>query len=134
MSIYTYIFTLWIVAFGFIIYNRTKSNSIILICACMITYLLIYMNNTNQNKIDKKNIHVQIVPWINQLTSSKNQDEIDRCYNIIRNYLFSSALSSPIDSDLMDIHNMIRKYKPNAPYASNIDKAEPYDISVGFRK
>ena len=134
MSIYTYIFTLWIVAFGFIIYNRTKSNSIILICVCMITYLLIYMNNTNQNKINKKNIHAQIVPWINQLKTAKNQDEIDRCYNIIRNYLFSNALSSPGDSDLMDIHNMIGKYKPITPYASNIDKAEPYDISVGFRK
>ena len=128
MNKYTFIFVFWIFIFGFIVYKRSKSDTVILLGALVITYI-IYKGPPNKSEEQKFDTYID--SWITTLITTKDPEEKDRSYNIIRNYLYSEALSNK-KIEYSKILNLIDKYKPTSPLPSNIDNNTQYDISVGF--
>ena len=127
MNKYTFIFAFWIFIFGLIVYKRSKSDTVILLAGIMITYVIYKKpSNIKENTFDK-----DIQSWIDNLTTTKDVQEIDRSYNIIRNYIYSKSLAND-NIEYSKLLSIIEKYKPNIPLPVNIDNNSQYDISVGF--
>ena len=127
MNKYTFIFVFWIFIFGLIVYKRSKSDTVILLAGIMITYVIYKKPSIiKENPFDK-----DIQSWIDNLTTTKDVQEIDRSYNIIRNYIYSKSLAND-NIEYSKLLSIIEKYKPNIPLPVNIDNNSQYDISVGF--
>ena len=127
MNKYTFIFVFWIFIFGLIVYKRSKSDTVILLAGIMITYVIYKKpSNIKENTFDK-----DIQSWIDNLTTTKDVQEIDRSYNIISNYIYSKSLAND-NIEYSKLLSIIEKYKPNIPLPVNIDNNSQYDISVGF--
>ena len=93
----------------------------------MITYVIYKKPSIiKENTFDK-----DIQSWIDNLTTTKDVQEIDRSYNIIRNYIYSKSLAND-NIEYSKLLSIIEKYKPNIPLPVNIDNNSQYDISVGF--
>lgn len=127
MNKYTFIFVFWIFIFGLIIYKRSKSDTVILLAGIMITYVIY----KKPSIIKENNFDKDIQSWIDNLTTTKDVQEIDRSYNIIRNYIYSKSLAND-NIEYSKLLSIIEKYKPNIPLPVNIDNNSQYDISVGF--
>tara|TARA_B100000427_G_scaffold328763_1_gene342702 strand:+ start:1033 stop:1434 length:402 start_codon:yes stop_codon:yes gene_type:complete len=127
MNKYTFIFVFWIFIFGLIVYKRSKSDTVILLAGIMITYVIYKKPSIiKENTFDK-----DIQSWIDNLTTTKDVQEIDRSYNIISNYIYSKSLAND-NIEYSKLLSIIEKYKPNIPLPVNIDNNSQYDISVGF--
>ncbi len=127
MNKYTFIFAFWIFIFGLIIYKRTKSDTVILLVGIMITYIIY-----NKPSVTKDEVFDEYIKsWIDNLTTTKDVQEIDRSYNIIRNYIYSKSLAND-NIEYSKLLSIIEKYKSNIPLPVNIDNNSQYDISVGF--
>ena len=81
--------------------------------------------------LDAKLLNKDIQSWIDNLTTTKDVQEIDRSYNIIRNYIYSKSLAND-NIEYSKLLSIIEKYKSNIPLPVNIDNNSQYDISVGF--
>jgi len=127
MNKYTFIFVFWIFIFGLIVYKRSKSDTVILLVGIMITYVIY----KKPSVIKEKTFDKYIQSWIDNLTTTKDVQEIDRSYNIIRNYIYSKSLAND-NIEYSKLLSIIEKYKPNIPLPVNIDNNSQYDISVGF--
>ena len=127
MNKYTFIFAFWIFIFGLIVYKRSKSDTVILLVGIMITYVIY----KKPSVIKEKTFDKYIQSWIDNLTTTKDVQEIDRSYNIIRNYIYSKSLAND-NIEYSKLLSIIEKYKPNIPLPVNIDNNSQYDISVGF--
>ena len=127
MNKYTFIFAFWIFIFGLIVYKRTKSDTVILLVGIMITYIIY-----NKPSVTKDEVFDEYIKsWIDNLTTTKDVQEIDRSYNIIRNYIYSKSLAND-NIEYSKLLSIIEKYKSNIPLPVNIDNNSQYDISVGF--
>ena len=116
MNKYTFIFVFWIFIFGLIVYKRSKSDTVILLAGIMITYVIYKKPSIiKENPFDK-----DIQSWIDNLTTTKDVQEIDRSYNIIRNYIYSKSLAND-NIEYSKLLSIIEKYKPNIPLPVNID-------------
>lgn len=127
MNKYTFIFVFWIFIFGLIVYKRSKSDTVILLAGIMITYVIY----KKPSSIKENNFDKDIQSWIDNLTTTKDVQEIDRSYNIISNYIYSKSLAND-NIEYSKLLSIIEKYKPNIPLPVNIDNNSQYDISVGF--
>ena len=127
MNKYTFIFVFWIFIFGLIVYKRSKSDTVILLVGIMITYVIY----KKPSVIKEKTFDKYIQSWIDNLTTTKDVQEIDRSYNIIRNYIYSKSLAND-NIEYSKLLSIIEKYKSNIPLPVNIDNNSQYDISVGF--
>ena len=127
MNKYTFIFAFWIFIFGLIVYKRSKSDTVILLVGIMITYIIY-----NKPSVTKDEVFDEYIKsWIDNLTTTKDVQEIDRSYNIIRNYIYSKSLAND-NIEYSKLLSIIEKYKSNIPLPVNIDNNSQYDISVGF--
>ena len=127
MNKYTFIFAFWIFIFGLIVYKRSKSDTVILLVGIMITYIIYKKPSVTKDEVFDE----YIKSWIDNLTTTKDVQEIDRSYNIIRNYIYSKSLAND-NVEYSKLLSIIEKYKPNIPLPVNIDNNSQYDISVGF--
>jgi len=127
MNKYTFIFAFWIFIFGLIVYKRSKSDTVILFVGIMITYIIYKKPSVTKDEVFDE----YIKSWIDNLTTTKDVQEIDRSYNIIRNYIYSKSLAND-NIEYSKLLSIIEKYKPNIPLPVNIDNNSQYDISVGF--
>tara|TARA_Y100000389_G_C17293736_1_gene429366 strand:+ start:381 stop:758 length:378 start_codon:yes stop_codon:yes gene_type:complete len=123
---------MWVSIFGFILYQRYASNTVLILCGCVMT-LFFYSDN---KVVDTQTIYENdknILVWLESLTSAKEQNEIDRCFNEVQNILHSDSMTeNKLNHEF--ISTIVDKYKPQIPLASNIDPADPYSIAVGFTK
>jgi len=127
MNKYTFIFAFWIFIFGLIVYKRSKSDTVILLVGIMITYIIYKKPSVTKDEVFDE----YIKSWIDNLTTTKDVQEIDRSYNIIRNYIYSKSLAND-NIEYSKLLSIIEKYKSNIPLPVNIDNNSQYDISVGF--
>jgi len=127
MNKHTFIFAFWIFIFGLIVYKRSKSDTVILFVGIMITYIIYKKPSVTKDEVFDE----YIKSWIDNLTTTKDVQEIDRSYNIIRNYIYSKSLAND-NTEYSKLLSSIEKYKPNLPLPVNIDNNSQYDISVGF--
>tara|TARA_Y100000389_G_C17468588_1_gene528072 strand:- start:3429 stop:3821 length:393 start_codon:yes stop_codon:yes gene_type:complete len=118
---------LWISVLTFITYIKYKSQYIIILFALIIT-VIYYLPSKQQSNIVFDN---DIQQWINQLENTKDDTEKDRCYNIIRNIVYSQSLSNNFKNH-KQILDIIHKYRPDLPLPSNMDNNTQYDIALGF--
>lgn len=133
MNQYTFILVIWVLAFGFIIYERTKSNLIILTCLSIITIILAKTESTNDVLPEILTKNTEMLEWIDSMFKSTNEDDRYRCYNEIRNMLYSDSLLKD-KTDHGYITAVIEKYKPELPIAHNHDLDTNYSISTGFTR
>lgn len=131
MNQHIFILILWVLAFGFIIYKRTESNLIILTCLSIITIILARTESSNNVLPEILTKNTEMLEWIDSMLNSKNEDDRYRCYNEIRNMLYSDSLLKD-KTDHGYITAVIEKYKPEVPIAHNHDLDTNYSISTGF--
>ncbi len=125
---------MWVTIFGFILYKRHTSDTIIVLCGSIIT-LYFYYDTTSKNTQNDEmgDIHPELLSWLDILTTTTNREEKDRCFNEIQNMLYSDGIKEQKYNHEL-IRTLIDQYKPTEPLALNIDNADQYAISVGFTK
>jgi len=135
MNQHSLIIILWILSLGFIIYKRNQSNLIILACVLIISIILLRDEKKIDNKLpDILEQNDELIHWMDEMLTSKNDDDKHRCYNEISNMLYSDSLlkNNTGNGKLLRI---IEKYRPTLPIASNIDSSDQiYSVSMGFTK
>tara|TARA_Y100000389_G_scaffold204765_1_gene259497 strand:+ start:22808 stop:23098 length:291 start_codon:yes stop_codon:yes gene_type:complete len=83
---------------------------------------------------DLKDLKPNILSWLDVLIKSNDLSERNRCYYEIRNILHSDTLSGNLQHNHQIINQLIHKYKPKEPAASNVHNNSPYNVSVGFTR
>tara|TARA_B100001094_G_scaffold313917_1_gene352218 strand:+ start:3109 stop:3516 length:408 start_codon:yes stop_codon:yes gene_type:complete len=131
---YSIIAILWIIVFTVILYRRNSTNNIILLCALLISFVII---KSDQKKVTylPENVlnNEEMMNWIDCLINSKNDNDKDRCYNEIRNMLYSDSLLKEGNNQTM-VLKILSKYKPKGVLPFNIENNDNYSISTGFTK
>ena len=94
MNIHTIIFILWVFVFGFMCYKRTPSNSIIVFCTLVISFILIQsrLKKEETRKLPHILENNTMLEWLTSFINATDDDEKHRCYYEIRNMLYSDAL------------------------------------------
>ena len=84
---------LWIIVFTVILYRRNSSNNIILLSALLISFVILKLEQKTVSYLPESVLNnKEMMQWIDCLINSKNDNDKDRCYNEIRNMLYSDSL------------------------------------------
>ena len=123
---------LWIIVFTVILYRRNSSNNIILLSALLISFVILKLEQKTVSYLPESVLNnKEMMDWIDWLINSKNDNDKDRCYNEIRNMLYSDSLLKE-GNDHKTVLKILSKYKPKSVLPFNIDNNDNYSISTGF--
>lgn len=127
-----YISAIWILVFGVLLIDLMKFKSIVLLIGILFSYLLI----SYKNKPDKKKLIIDedIASWVNQLITTNDNNEKNRCYIKIYDRLRADSLSSKQGKDQKMLLDILKKYEPKLPLPVNLDTEKNYNISTSFLK
>lgn len=124
---------MWVSIFGFILYQRYASNTVLILCGCVMSMYFYYDYKASVQPAVEQEDNENMLEWLDTLTSTTEQGEIDRCFNEIKNMLYSDNIKEHKYNHEF-INTLIDKHKPKIPLASNIDPADQYSVAVGFTK
>jgi len=106
---------IWISIFGYIVYKRTKSNTILLLMGIFFSYTILHEKKTQSTYAFDKDLTY----WIDTLINAKTLNERNRCYTIIKEKLLYANLlkNSKLNSDLLLI---LKEFEPTEPLEYNL--------------
>ena len=107
---------IWIITLGYIIYNRTTSNTLLLFIAICLSYIILYEKKTKQNihEFDK-----DLTYWLNTLINTKTINDRNICYNIIIDKLLTDNLLKNIPKN-SHLSLILKQFEPIEPLEYNL--------------
>lgn len=106
---------IWIIIFGYIIYKRTTSNTVLLFIAICLSYIIIYeKKKQNTYEFDK-----DLTYWVNTLINTKTINDRNICYNIIKNKILTDNLLKNIPKN-NHLSLILKQFKPIEPLEYNL--------------
>lgn len=111
---YTFIILIWVSLFGYILYKRNASNTILLFMVIIFSYVIIYETKKPKTDIFDKDLTY----WIDTLIHAETQNERNRCYYIIKDRL----LESEQRHNYTKLSLILKEFEPNEPIEYNVEQ------------
>lgn len=116
---YIFIILMWLSLFGYILYKRNDSNTILLFMVIIFSYAIIYETKKPETHIFDKDLTY----WIDALIHAETQNERNRCYYIIKDrLLYNNLLESEQRHNYTKISLILEEFEPNEPIEYNVEQ------------